>query len=304
MDQPKVERMLRLMKMLSGSVNYSIDEIAAKLGMSRRTVYRYIDTLRSAGFALSKISGDCYKLCRLPKGTVEIDKLVYFSEEEAYLVNSLIDSLVPTNSLKSNLKQKLSAVYKSTAIADFAGSRSNAAKVEVLGRCIEDRCPALLKGYESGNSHTVRDRRVEPFAFSTDYTDVWAYDLDDGRNKTFRLSRMAEAVALEGEWEHEAGHHKAPSDVFRMTSDSMTRVVLRLSLYAKNLLVEEYPLAARDLTANADGTWTLDTHVCAMKGVGRFVCGLPGEVSIVEGDSLRAYIRSCAAALAAISSSD
>ena len=32
MDQPKIERMLRLMKMMSGNTNYTIDELAEKLG--------------------------------------------------------------------------------------------------------------------------------------------------------------------------------------------------------------------------------------------------------------------------------
>ena len=30
MDQPKIERMLRLMKMMSGNTNYTIDELAEK----------------------------------------------------------------------------------------------------------------------------------------------------------------------------------------------------------------------------------------------------------------------------------
>ena len=104
MDQPKLERMLRLMKYLSGNVNYSIAELGRKLEMSPRTVYRYIDTFKSAGFAVTKLYGDIYKLAEMPKETVELEKLIYFSEEEAYLVNSLIDRLVPTNSLKANLK--------------------------------------------------------------------------------------------------------------------------------------------------------------------------------------------------------
>ena len=48
MDQPKIERLLRLMKMMSGSVNYSIDELSDKLEMSPRTIYRYIDTFKNA----------------------------------------------------------------------------------------------------------------------------------------------------------------------------------------------------------------------------------------------------------------
>ena len=31
MDQPKIERMLRLMKMMSGNTNYTIEELASKL---------------------------------------------------------------------------------------------------------------------------------------------------------------------------------------------------------------------------------------------------------------------------------
>ena len=54
MDQPKIERLLRLMKMMSGSVNYSIDELSDKLDMSPRTIYRYIDTFKNAGFAVTK----------------------------------------------------------------------------------------------------------------------------------------------------------------------------------------------------------------------------------------------------------
>ena len=46
MDQPKIERMLRLMKMLTANTLYTVDDVAERLGMSRRTVYRYIDTFR------------------------------------------------------------------------------------------------------------------------------------------------------------------------------------------------------------------------------------------------------------------
>ena len=61
MDQPKIERMLRLMKMLTANTSYSVDEMAERLGMSRRTIYRYIDTFREAGFVIKK-SGNCIRL--------------------------------------------------------------------------------------------------------------------------------------------------------------------------------------------------------------------------------------------------
>lgn len=48
MDQSKLERLLRLMKLLTANTTYNIDQLAERLQMSRRTVYRYIDTFREA----------------------------------------------------------------------------------------------------------------------------------------------------------------------------------------------------------------------------------------------------------------
>ncbi len=54
MDQPKLERLLRLMKLLTANNSLTVDEIAAKLSISQRSVYRYIDTFREAGFVIKK----------------------------------------------------------------------------------------------------------------------------------------------------------------------------------------------------------------------------------------------------------
>ena len=49
MDTPKISKLLRLMKLLTGNVSRTIDSLAKELGIMPRTVYRYIDTIREAG---------------------------------------------------------------------------------------------------------------------------------------------------------------------------------------------------------------------------------------------------------------
>ena len=45
MDQPKIERLLRIVKLLQDSdVDYTIEEIAQRVNVSYRTIYRYLDT--------------------------------------------------------------------------------------------------------------------------------------------------------------------------------------------------------------------------------------------------------------------
>ena len=71
MDQPKMERLLRLMKLMSGSVNYSLEQLSRKLDMSERTIYRYIDTFKESGFVVTRFRGNVYKLGRMPKNADE-----------------------------------------------------------------------------------------------------------------------------------------------------------------------------------------------------------------------------------------
>ena len=59
---------------------------------------------------------------------------------------------------------------------------------------------------------------------------------------------------------------------------------------AKNLLLEEYPLAQKDLK-EVDSKWILETMVSDMAGVGRFVIGLADEVKVIDSPALSDYIR-------------
>lgn len=290
MEQPKIERLLRLMKMMSGNTNFTVDELAERLGISYRSIYRYIDTFKESGFVVEKLHSNVYKLGKMPKSYVDLKRLIYFSEEEAYIINSLINSLDNTNALKTNLLKKLSAVYNSTSIANYTCNKESALSIESLGEAIKDRKKVILKNYESGNSHKVSDRLVEPFEFTTNMIDVWCYDLEKKENKVFKISRIGEVRVLEEEWSEEEAHRKSITDCFRMSGFEQTPVKLEMGIMAKNLLLEEYPLAEKDLKKEGD-RWILETLVSDMAGVGRFVIGLAHDIKVIDSPELVEYIR-------------
>ena len=282
--------MLRLMKMMSGNTNYTIDELASKLGMSYRSVYRYIDTFKASGFVIEKLQKNVYKVGKMPRSHVDMSKLIYFSEEEAYLVNSMIDGLHPTNQLKIDLKKKLSAIYSCTSIANYVHSEDTVSNIQELEKAVREKKKVILKAYESANSKGVNDRFVEPFEFTTNCIDIWGYDLEKKECRVFKISRISSVVILEDYWTNEDKHQKSKTDCFRMSSFEQTPVKLELSLRAKNLLLEEYPLAQADIK-EIDGKWILDTMVSNMAGVGRFVIGLADEVKIIDSPALVEYIK-------------
>ena len=290
MDQPKLERLLRLMKLLTANTTYNVDQLAERLRMSRRTIYRYIDTFREAGFVIKK-SGDCIRLDKESPHFRDISQLVHFTEEEAVILKNAIESIDDSNLLKQNLKRKLCSVYDNKTLADTVVRGRNAPNIRRLIEAIEERRQVVLHGYRSAHGGEVRDRRVEPFAFTTNYVQVWCYDPESGSNKLFKTLRIGEVEPTETPWEHAGEHAEGFIDAFRMHGERRIRVRLEMGLLACNLLCEEYPLAERDIRPAGRGRWLLDTEVAGMAGVGRFVVGLLDDIRIIDSPELTDYRR-------------
>ena len=290
MDQPKIERLLRLMKMLTANTSYTVDELASRLEMSRRTIYRYVDTFRQAGFVIKK-RGDCIRLDKESPHFKDISQLVHFTEEEAIILKRAIESIDDTNLLKLNLKSKLYSVYDSGVLADTVVKGKNASVVHNLVEAIESERLVTLHGYQSAHGGVVRDRRVEPFAFTTNYVQVWCFDTEDFTCKLFKLSRIASVEILSDEWSHKSDHNQGFIDIFRMNGNSKIRVQLDMGILSYNLLMEEYPLSERDITPLANGHYLLDTQVATYLGIGRFVVGLLDDIRFVDSPDFESYIK-------------
>lgn len=289
MEQPRIERVLRLMRLMSGNVRYTVEQLAETLETSYRSIYRYIDTFKSVGFAVEKDENNVYRLMQLPSEYEDLKNLVYFSEEEAQIVCNLVESLSSSNTLKANLYKKLARVYDVTKINEFSGSKSNAANVQALKSAMEEHRKVVLKSYSSSNSGVIRDRLVEPFGFTNNHVDVWAFDIEKRENRLFKIPRIDWVDVLHEDWSFEEQHHKSGIDAFHMTGDDKIHIKLEMSLLAKNLLCEEFPLAEPDIKQDGD-KWIYDSYVCQLKGIGRFVIGLGREIKVVDSPELSQYI--------------
>jgi predicted DNA-binding transcriptional regulator YafY len=290
MDQPKLERLLRLMKLLTSNVTYSVAEIAQRMNTSKRTIYRYIDTFRAAGFVIKKTE-DSIRIDKSSPYFKEISSLVHFTDEEAFILKSAIESIDENNLIKQNLKKKLYTVYNYKILAETVVNSKDAQNVNRLVSAIENRKQVLLHDYSSAHGNDQRTRLVEPFAFTTNYIQLWAYEPEAMENKLFKISRISTVETLEDLWEHQADHKEGFMDIFRISSNALLPVKLQLSLRAAHLLIEEYPLAEKSIKQMKDNTWILDTSVCSYEGVGRFVFGLLSEVQILETAAFEEFIQ-------------
>ncbi len=289
MDQPKIERLLRVMKMLTANHSLTVEEIADKLSISSRSVYRYIDTFREAGFVIKK-KDEFFKLDTSSPYFKDISELIHFTEEEAYILKSAIESIDENHLLKQNLKKKLYTVYDYKILAESTVSSKNAHNIHLLTKAMETKKQVILKNYSSAHGKDIRDRAVEPFAFTTNYVQVWCYSLSEETIKLFKVSRIGSVEILSTEWQNQNHHKTGFLDIFRMNSDKTMKVKLKLGHRAANLLIEEFPLASNQLTALSPKEWLLETEICSFEGIGRFVMGLLDDIQIIESPEFEQYL--------------
>ena len=293
MDQTKIVKILRLMKLLTGNVSRTIDQLAVEMGITSRTIYRYIDDIREAGFVVNKLYGNVFAMGKVTRGLSDFNRLIYFTEEEAYITAKLIESIDNNNALKRDLQRKLVSVYDSTSIANYIDNSANAANVEALADAINHKKQVVLKQYESAHSNEAKDRLVEPIEFTTNMIDVWAFDVDNGDNRMFKVMRIHDVEVTDTNWAFQSKHNIPKPDVFRMTGPLDEPIELQLNTRAKSLLLEEFPLAEKDLHRE-EGKWILTTTIHSLEGAGRFVIGLAADVKIVDGDELKEYVKNYA----------
>ncbi|MBQ5922661.1 MAG: WYL domain-containing protein, partial [Alistipes sp.] len=184
----------------------------------------------------------------------------------------------------------LYSVYDNKILADTIVRGNNAATVHALIEAIESEQQVILHDYRSSHGGVVRDRRVEPFAFTTNYVQVWCYDTESHSCKLFKLSRITSVEILNQPWQHKADHRKGHIDIFRMNGEKRHRIRLELGMLSRNLLLEEYPLAEEHITAIDAEHWLLDTEVASYAGVGRFVVGLMDDIRIIDTPELEEYL--------------
>ena len=290
MDHGRIVRLLKLMELLSSNVDYTIQELMDRLETSRRSVFRYIDSLKLAGFTMKKKGTSVHKLLTNSCHKIELSQLIHLSDEEAYLLHNLLGALTSDCQIAINLEKKLTALFDATSVTEIIGNKVAGENIMRLTQAIDEKKQVTLVGYESGNTMSISDRLVEPIKFSTNYNDVYAYEVSTGITKVFKISRISQVEVSLTDWQHEDKHVKIETDCFRMAGKEDIPITLKMTLKAKNLLIEEYPLSSKYISY--DGyTWWFKGNVKDLHGVGRFVIGLADQIKIIDSNELYEYVR-------------
>lgn len=290
MDFSKFDRQLRLMVSLAQNTTLSVSDIAEKLNLSRRSIYRYIETFKEMGFKVEH-SGDIYRLDKSSRFFRDISDNILFTEDEALTIAQTLSSVSDKSTQVKNLQAKLARLYNYRVLDAHDVDTNLSRKISNLYEAIKQHRVVVLKGYHSLRSGKVSDRSVEPFQFLNNNDDIRCYELSSRSNKTFKLSRIDAVELLDIKWTCVDHHENLTTDLFGYTDKVLGIVKLRLDETAAHILVEDYPNAKKQLQKNNDGTFLLTTEVCNYNGIGRFFIGLAKHIDIVNSPDFENFIK-------------
>lgn len=290
MRHNNLEKELSLILLMTENRDYTVQQMCDRLGISRRTLYYYIDFFRDSGFTVEK-RGTCYSLDKTSLFFTRLFKKVHFTEDEALTMRRLLDRVNDNSLHVQNIKNKLTRLYDLDILENVTFCEREAENVSTLYDAIKMKKAVILRNYSSPHSNTTSNRIVEPFMFMNNNNDIRCYEIASGQNKTFKISRIESVVVLADDQNHEAHHKRVLTDIFMFSGEKRFPVKLRLGRLARNIMLEEYPQSAAYITPDDANHWILSLDVCSYLGISRFVLGLFESVEILGSEEFRDYIR-------------
>lgn len=295
MRMNKYGRELELLVLLTDNANYTAQQLADRLDITRRNLYYYFDYLRDCGFSLIR-QGTTYRLDRDTPFFRRLHANMALSRREAEYVARLLDTTDRRDLTADAIRTKLARAYNLPDTANPEVQKLVARNASTLKQAMARKLMAKLCDYSSPHSSTVADRIVEPFLFLDNGTAVRCHEIKSHQNKTFKLSRMQRVEIIDVPWIREQDHKQVYTDVFMFSGEERHRVELSLGQLSHNLLVEEYPESERCITQAAD-RWLFAADVVSLRGVGRFVLGLYDDIRVLGDQEFAHFIEQKVAAM-------
>lgn len=286
-NQHRLLRLFQLIHYLQAPSAKRITQLQRLLDTSERTIYRYLDLLKEAGFAVQKDTFNRYFIA-VPPEEVQVP----FTTQEADYLIALIRGTDMRSPIAQSLLHKASRLSTQTVVAKNIFQAHKARIIEQLGLAIVNKKQVKLLNYASAHSQQISDRLVEPNRFTDNYTALAAYELDSHRNKYFSIQRIGGIDILETNMQHEAAHEYHPPDMFGFQGTAVNKEVSwTMNLRAMLLLKQMHPLTANAIREESEGQYSFAAMVESFMAPASFVLGLPDDIQVTGSAAFLEFIQ-------------
>ena len=281
-------RIFKLIRLLNSTPRRTAKQLQELLGISSSQIYRDLNFLEDLGYPVDRDDNERYFL-QFP---FQKGKQSVLDANDLFFLQDQLQSLATQSPEAQAILQKLNLNLSMIPLADSLPQLHEVRIIQLIRTGIDVKKRIILRSYRSLSSGKVADREVEPLDLSMDNRYLLGWDIAKDRQGQFKLARIQDIDILEESIDE--SRVASPIDLFGLTGKEWLPVLLALSPIAHNLLLEEFPDARPFIKRKQDGVF-FDGQVRDWKGIGRFVLGLPGEITVVRPDSFKIYLQERAA---------
>jgi len=282
--------LFKLLFLLTENKGMTVPQLAEKMDITTRSVYRYLEQLEQNGIIIIKEG----RSLRVDSKSPFFHKMGYtmpFSDTEAEMVCRILATVDDSNKIALAAKDKLVRYYGLASLASPDGQEKRKKKIDIINEAMVKKQMLLIKGYSSPHSQTKKDRIVEPFLLMNDDMDLRCNEVGSHMNKTFKVSRMDDVEILDTPWINESEHKKIYTDLFAFSGEEVHHIKIIMGQLSHNLMLEEHPRSARYFTEQESNRWLFETDVVSYLGIGRFILGLYDDIEILSDEGLKMFIK-------------
>ena len=287
-EQQKILRVFKLINLLRSNIGKPVHKLAESLETDPRTIYRYFKLLEALGFEIEKKHSKFRVIDRVENP----NDYAYgtFNEEEIQFMNDLVSKSSKKNLLKDSILQKINIRSDFRQSVNQLFNANLGIYVDLIAQAIKVQNQVILRDYYSLSSDSVSDRLVEPVAFNTNFDSIYALEVESKEMKMFKIERIGEILLTSRPFKYQPLHKPLEQGLFGFSGKNQFPVHLKLSKKAYQLMMEEYPDAKPFTYTKNRNLYFFEGKIPQLPGLARFILGLPGEIKVLEGEDLKAYL--------------
>lgn len=286
-NQHKLKRVLQLIQLLKSEPPKNIRYLSEVLQSTDRTVYRYLDLLKAVGFIVDR---DEHKRVYINHHEVGMPA---FTGEEASLIRKTIGMAGKKTKLHDSILNKLEEPGEVSRSGEHLLQAHLGKIIDDLQTAIKEQRKVVLLNYHSVHSNSISDRKVDPLGFSANFQSLIAFEPASGSVKLFNTERITRVTIMRRRFERSVNHVPQEIDAFGFSAGKKRfRVTLQLNMRASVLMKERYPLTVSCIRPGRKrGFFLFEAQVFDLKPIAHFVLGFPDDVTVIEGEPLKAQIK-------------
>jgi len=275
----------RLFLELCGNQFVDLDDLAIKLGKSKRTLQRTIEAINEKrNAAIIERKPGKRSLYIIYDDDAAADSI--FTEKEC---EQLLTHFDKNDTISDSLKRKLSKnIYLHTENAGIYRKEIN-----IIQSAITNQHKISIEKYKGRDASTEK-RIITPVRISVTGKKIDA--IDNGKFKTFNIENMEQVKELD-EPAETIPNISIKKDVFGFNpkeNEKEINIKLLLTQFAYSQLIRQFPIMDKyifDKKGNSEYPKLLEITVYDIQPIGRFITGLFDKVKIIADDEAKNKIR-------------